>query len=143
MEESLIRRTAMQIKRVQLLKSAAADRALASVGLSMSLWAVLDSIRREPDRSSHALAEACFMTDQSFGELAKKLQQRGLVERTPGPGRIVRHRMTQAGDRLYDEATPLIAQAFAKAFSALTEIEIEALAVMLERIGSDREDHDG
>jgi DNA-binding MarR family transcriptional regulator len=64
-------------------------------------WDTLRHLHRHPDASLHDLAVLTFQTDQSFGSLATRMADRGLIERVPGPGRAVRHRLTKEGARLH------------------------------------------
>ncbi|WP_018265025.1 MarR family winged helix-turn-helix transcriptional regulator [Methylosinus sp. LW4] len=134
MIDDRLRAAALGLKRAQTAKSAAFDRSLASVGLTMALWVVLERIRANPALSTHALAEACLMTDQSVGELVSKLATRGLVERISGAGRAIRHHLTDSGRELLERAAPLLADALQSAFSELSAAEIEQLIQLLEKI---------
>ncbi len=102
MADDLLKMAALGLKRAQIAKSSAFDRRLASIGLTMALWVVLDRIRADPAQSTHALAEATLI-DQSVGELVGKLAKRGLIERVNGPGRSIRHHLTDAGCELLGE----------------------------------------
>lgn len=133
MDDSL-RLAALTLKRAQIAKSRAFDRRLASLGLTMALWIVLDRIRASPAQSTHALAKASMMTDQSVGELVSKLSERGLIRRVSGPGRSIRHHLTDAGKELLEKAQPLIAGALQSAFAGLSQAEIEQLTQLLDRI---------
>ena len=133
MHESL-RLAALSLKRAQIAKSGAFDRHLASLGLSMALWVVLDRIGANPAQSTHALATASLMTDQSVGELVSKLAKRGLIERVSGPGRSIRHHLTDAGTELLERATPLMAAALESVFAGLSHSEVEQLIHLLEKI---------
>jgi DNA-binding MarR family transcriptional regulator len=70
---------------------------MAPLGLSLVQWDTLRHLHRQPDASLHDLAVLTFQTDQSFGSLATRMAGRGLIERVPGPGRAVRHRLTKGG----------------------------------------------
>jgi DNA-binding MarR family transcriptional regulator len=133
MHDSL-RLAALSLKRAQIAKSGAFDRHLASLGLTMALWVVLDRIRANPAQSTHALANATLMTDQSVGELVSKLAKRGLIQRVTGPGRSIRHHLTDAGAELLEKAAPLMANALESAFAGLSHFEIEQLIQLLNRI---------
>jgi DNA-binding MarR family transcriptional regulator len=100
----------------------------------MALWVVLDRIRANPAQSTHALANASLMTDQSVGELVSKLAKRGLIQRVAGPGRSIRHHLTDAGTELLERAAPLMAAALESAFAGLSHSEIEQLIQLLDRI---------
>lgn len=132
--QDLLRLAAMSLKRAQIAKSGAFDRRLANLDLSMALWIVLDRIRANPAQSTHALATASLMTDQSVGELVSKLAKRGLIQRVAGPGRSIRHHLTDAGAELLEKAAPLVADALESAFAGLSHSEIEQLIQLLNRI---------
>jgi DNA-binding MarR family transcriptional regulator len=92
----------LAVKRLQWRHHREANRRLSTqVGVSLVQWDVLRRIHQSPDLSLHALAEATFQTDQSMGELAKRMIKRGLIERIDGAGRAVRHRLTDAGVAAY------------------------------------------
>jgi DNA-binding MarR family transcriptional regulator len=74
------------------------------------------------------------MTDQSFGALAIKLADQGLVSRTPGPGRVVRHEITQAGAVLLDKADGIAEQVMAESFAPLTAAERATLRNLIHRV---------
>src|SRR3954463_12687070 len=89
----------LAVKRLQWRHHREASTRLATIGLSLPQWDVLRHLRENPDASLHALAELTFQTDQSMGALATRMIDRGLLERRAGPGRAVRHRITDAGER--------------------------------------------
>jgi DNA-binding MarR family transcriptional regulator len=134
MADDLLKMAALGLKRAQIAKSSAFDRRLASIGLTMALWVVLDRIRANPAQSTHALAEATLMTDQSVGELVGKLAKRGLIERVNGPGRSIRHHLTDSGCELLERAAPLMNEALETAFAGLSRSEIEQLIRLLDKI---------
>lgn len=136
----LLKLAALSLKRAQIAKSGAFDRQLASLDLTMALWVVLDRIRANPGQSTHALANASLMTDQSVGELIAKLGKRGLIERTAGPGRAIRHHVTDAGRELLDKATPLMTAALESAFAGLSHSEVEQLIRLLRKIADPKSD---
>ncbi len=89
----------LAVKRLQWRHHREANRRLAPVGLSLVQWDVLRHLSLEPDASLHRLAKLTFQTDQAMGELAKRMVDRGLLQREAGPGRIVQHRLTDDGER--------------------------------------------
>src|SRR5215469_13608980 len=93
----------LAIKRLQNRHHRALNRALAPLGLSLVQWDTLRHLDRNPEASLHDLALLTFQTDQSFGSLATRMATAGLIERVPGPGRAVRHRLTEKGARLRAE----------------------------------------
>jgi len=130
----LLKMAALGLKRAQIAKSGAFDKRLASVGLTMAQWVVLDRIRTTPSPSTHALAAASQMTDQSVGELVGKLAKRGLIERVSGPGRAIRHHLTEAGVEALENAAPLMQESLESAFAGFSRSELEQLIQLLNRI---------
>jgi DNA-binding MarR family transcriptional regulator len=89
----------LAVKRLQWRHHREATARLAAIGLSLPQWDVLRHLGENPDASLHALAELAFQTDQSMGAMATRMIDRGLLERRPGPGRAIRHRITEAGEQ--------------------------------------------
>src|SRR5262249_28113040 len=88
------------LKRVQYRNHRALDRALAEIGTTLVQWDALRVISEQPSSAAHALAVAPFQSDQSFGTLATRLEDQGLIRRTPGRGRAVEHRLTPSGAKM-------------------------------------------
>ncbi|CAL9337695.1 MarR family winged helix-turn-helix transcriptional regulator [Streptomyces sp. enrichment culture] len=107
-------------------------RALAPLGLSLVQWDTLRHLHRRPDASLHDLAVLTFQTDQSFGTLAARMADRGLIERVPGPGRAVRHRLTDEGSRLRAEGQGAVDDVIASSFGALSATQLDQLGSLLD-----------
>ncbi|MFT3695621.1 MAG: MarR family winged helix-turn-helix transcriptional regulator [Kofleriaceae bacterium] len=122
------------VKRLQHRHHRAANKALAEHGLSIVQWDVLRHLAREPDASSHRLAELTFQTDQSFGTLATRMVDAGLIERIAGPGRVVRHRITKEGERLRGIAGKTIDKMIKKSFAGITQAELDQLGALLDKV---------
>jgi DNA-binding MarR family transcriptional regulator len=73
------------------------DAALREVGVSLVQWDALRAIDRMPGASGHDLAVVTFQSDQAFGTLANRLDDRGLIVRTSGHGRRIEHELTEEG----------------------------------------------
>lgn len=93
-----LQQVGLAVKRLQWKHHREMNRRLAPLGLSLVQWDTLRHLHAEHGASLHRLAELTFQTDQSMGELAKRMVDRGLIERVDGPGRKVRHQLTPAGD---------------------------------------------
>src|SRR5262245_19996129 len=125
----------LAVKRVQHTHHRAADAWLsADLGISLVQWDALRHIDRNPDSSLHRLAELTFQTDQSFGALAARLVRRGLVERVPGPGRALRHRLTPAGAELLCKGGALMDGVLAESFQPLSAAELATLHDLLAKL---------
>ncbi|WP_328648853.1 MarR family transcriptional regulator [Amycolatopsis sp. NBC_00348] len=124
---------ALAVKRLQYRHHRALSRALAPLGLSLVQWDTLRHLHREPDASLHDLAVLTFQTDQSFGSLATRMADRGLIERVPGPGRAVRHRLTEEGERLRAEGQHLADGVVGSSFGDLSAAQLDQLGGLLDR----------
>jgi DNA-binding MarR family transcriptional regulator len=122
----------LAVKRLQHRHHRAAGRALAPLGLSLVQWDALRHLHIKPDASLHDLAVLTFQTDQSFGSLAARMAERGLIERVPGPGRAVRHQLTEEGARLRAEGQIVVDAVTATSFSALTPDQLDQLGALLD-----------
>ncbi|MCP2246550.1 MarR family winged helix-turn-helix transcriptional regulator [Lentzea aerocolonigenes] len=122
---------ALSVKRLQHRHHRALSQALAPLGLSLVQWDTLRHLHRQPDASLHDLAVLTFQTDQSFGSLAVRMAERGLIERVQGPGRAVRHRLTEEGARLRAEGQDLVDGVVESSFSALSAEELDQLGDLL------------
>jgi DNA-binding MarR family transcriptional regulator len=123
----------LAVKRLQYRHHRALSRALAPLGLSLVQWDTLRHLHREPDASLHDLAVLTFQTDQSFGSLAARMAERGLIERVPGPGRAVRHRLTEEGARLRAEGQGLVDAVAESSFRDLSAAQLDQLGELLDR----------
>jgi DNA-binding MarR family transcriptional regulator len=122
---------ALLVKRLQHRHHRALSAALADLDISLVQWDTLRHLHRNPDASLHDLALLTFQTDQSFGSLAARMADRGLIERVPGPGRAVRHRLTERGDRLRAAGQDRADRVIGESFAALTDDQIDQLGDLL------------
>jgi len=122
----------LAVKRLQHRHHRALSRALAPLGLSLVQWDTLRHLHSNPDASLHALAVLTFQTDQSFGSLATRMVDRGLIERVPGPGRAVRHRLTEEGERLRVAGQELADGVVDVSFENLSAEQLDQLGDLLD-----------
>ncbi|MGZ0153031.1 MarR family winged helix-turn-helix transcriptional regulator [Kribbella sp. WER1] len=129
---------ALAVKRLQYRHHRALSRALAPLGLSLVQWDTLRHLHRTPDASLHDLAVLTFQTDQSFGSLATRMADRGLIERIPGPGRAVKHRLTAKGEELRADGQDAVDAVFTTSFDTLTPAQLDQLGTLLDTaLGAD------
>ncbi len=115
------------LKRAQYRNHRTMDAALQDAGVSLVQWDALRAIDQAPGASAHELAVATFQSDQSFGTLAGRLIDRGLVERAPGRGRRVEHTLTEAGADTLAAGRRVVAAELPKLFAPLDEPQRAAL----------------
>ncbi|MFF2549384.1 MarR family winged helix-turn-helix transcriptional regulator [Nocardia sp. NPDC058058] len=124
------------IKQAQYRHHRALDNALTGVGSTLAQWDALRAIDRMPGSTARALAEETFQSEQSFGTLANRLLARGLIERAPGRGRAIEHRLTPAGEHTLAAANRVADAVLAESFAALSAAERTTLRGLLERVGT-------
>jgi len=122
----------LAVKRLQHRHHRALNRVLAPLGLSLVQWDTLRHLDLNPDASLHDLAVLTFQTDQSFGSLATRMAAGGLIERVPGPGRAVKHRLTDKGARLRAEGQAAVDAVLESSFSHLTPAQLDQLGELLD-----------
>lgn len=122
---------ALAVKRLQYRHHRALSHALAPLGLSLVQWDTLRHLHQRPDASLHDLAVLTFQTDQSFGSLAVRMADRGLIERIPGPGRAVRHRLTEEGERLRAAGQKAADALTESSFGSLSDDQLDQLGDLL------------
>ncbi|MEV0406574.1 MarR family winged helix-turn-helix transcriptional regulator [Actinoallomurus sp. NPDC050550] len=123
---------ALAVKRLQYRHHRALNRALAPLGLSLVQWDTLRHLHRQPDASLHDLAVLTFQTDQSFGSLAARMADRSLIERVPGPGRAVKHRLTEKGERLRAAGQDAVDAVFESSFPNLSAAQLDQIGELLD-----------
>ncbi len=124
----------LSVKRLQMRHHRALDAALAELDITLVQWDALRHLDQNPDASLHDLAQLTFQTDQSFGALAGRLIERGLIERVPGPGRAVHHRLTEKGRALRVAGGRIVDGVVARSFASLTPDELQTFDTLLSRL---------
>jgi DNA-binding MarR family transcriptional regulator len=124
----------LSVKRLQIRHHRRSDERLVPLGISLVQWDALRHLHENPDASLHDLAQLTFQTDQSFGTLAARMIDRGLIERVPGPGRAVRHRLTDKGEDLRKKAGAIVRGVLTESFAPLSAEERETFGDLLARL---------
>jgi DNA-binding MarR family transcriptional regulator len=124
----------LMVKRLQARHHKAADAALRPLGITLVQWDVLRHLHENQGASLHELAQLTFQTDQAMGTLAGRSEARGFIERVPGPGRAVRHRLTDAGERLRAEGTEVLQEVLAESFAPLSPQERASFERLLVKL---------
>ncbi|PBC75433.1 DNA-binding MarR family transcriptional regulator [Streptomyces sp. TLI_235] len=122
------------VKQVQYRQHRALETGLAAVGTTLAQWDALRAVGRLPGASARTLAAETFQTEQAFGTLAGRLVAQGLIERTPGHGRRIEHRLTPAGERMLEAGHTVAEQVLADCFAALPAEDRAALLGLLRRL---------
>jgi DNA-binding MarR family transcriptional regulator len=129
-----VEEVALAVKRVQHRHHQALSAALADLGISLAQWDTLRHLHEHPAASLHDLALLTFQTDQSFGTLAARMAERGLIERVPAPGRAIRHRITDKGEAVRGEGARRVSEVFARSFAGLDAAQVDKLGALLELV---------
>src|SRR3954463_11386203 len=124
----------LSVKRLQWRHHREANTALAPLGVSLVQWDTLRHLHAHPDASLHDLAQLTFQTDQSFGTLATRMADRGLIERVPGRGRAIRHRLTAKGEEIRAAGQARVTTALQQSFAGLDDAQIDQLGALHELV---------
>jgi DNA-binding MarR family transcriptional regulator len=124
----------LSVKRVQHRHHRALNSALTELGVSLIQWDALRHLRDNPDASLHTLAQLTFQTDQSFGELALRMVERGLIERKPSAGRAVKHGLTARGRELLEQGDEVVNRTLSASFAPLSPRQLDQLGQLLESL---------
>jgi DNA-binding MarR family transcriptional regulator len=125
------------IKRAQYRNHRSMDGALRPVGISLVQWDALRAVARQPHASGHDLAVATFQSDQAFGTLATRLQERGLITRAAGHGRRLEHSLTAAGEAALEAGQEVAAEILRELFTPLSEADRSTLEAALRKLLQD------
>src|SRR3954452_9516818 len=125
---------AMMLRRGQLRKQKGCEAALAPGGVKVPQWGMLYAVATEPDSSTHALALFIGQSDQSAGAVVARLEQRGLLERRPGVGKAILHRITPDGEKLVRRCNTLVEDVMTQLLAGLSDRSLRALRTSLQSI---------
>ena len=138
-----INEVALSVKRVQHRHHRALTTLLADLGVSLVQWDTLRHLHQHPEASLHDLAQLTFQTDQSFGTLAARMVDRGLIERVAAPGRAIRHRITAKGETIRSEGQRRVNALLQRSFAALSPNQVNQLGALLEKVLGQPLDREG
>lgn len=122
------------VKQVQYRHHRALDGRLAAAGTTLAQWDALRAIARTPGASARDLAAATFQSEQSFGTLAGRLAAQGLIDRTPGRGRRIEHRLMPTGEATLEAGRRIADDVLSAAFAPLSADERATLLGLLNRL---------
>lgn len=133
-----LREIGRSVKRLQMRHHRAANAGLARLDISIVQWDALRCLDENPDASLHDLAQLTFQSDQAFGTLATRMIERGLIERLAGPGRAVRHRLTDEGRKLRRAGDKILDRVLTESFAPLGPKQLASFdELLLLLLGND------
>jgi DNA-binding MarR family transcriptional regulator len=112
----------------------ACEAALAQVGMTLPQWGMLYTVAAEPDSSTHALALCTGQSDQAAGAVIARLERRGLLERRPGFGKAILHRLTPDGGELARRCEAIVEDVMTRLLSDLDDQALRRLRTSLRSI---------
>jgi DNA-binding MarR family transcriptional regulator len=127
----------LAVKRLQWRHHREANTRLAALGLSLAQWDVLRHLHDQPEASLHTLALLTFQTDQSMGSLATRMIDRGLLRRLNGPGRAVRHEITDVGEDVREKGSGILDEVLEETVGQLSDRERATLEKLLRKATPD------
>lgn len=125
------------LKRAQQAMRLHMDRQLRDIGLSAPQYSVMASLEAEPGASNARLARRTFVTPQTMQAMLVKLEQAGLITRTPDAdhGRIQRTELTDTGRAALTKAHLAVSQSEQLARDAATPETIAILTRIAKALG--------
>jgi DNA-binding MarR family transcriptional regulator len=121
------------VKKLQQRQHRRLDSALREVGTSLAHWDALKAIAHNPGATAHELAFQTFQTDQSFGGLATRMMEAGLIERRPGFGRAIVHQLTSAGEAMLATGNKVSNELLTEMYKSLDPDERHLLMKLIEK----------
>jgi MarR family transcriptional regulator, lower aerobic nicotinate degradation pathway regulator len=132
------------LKRAELAVRGCAEVCLAQFGLTPTQFLLLFRLRESENVSSADLARTIGVRPQSIVDLIRPLEKEGWITRREAPEhrRILRIRLSAAGERLLDRAIPAARQLEEELFSVLSDRENDALRGTLTRLVESAQAHE-
>jgi DNA-binding MarR family transcriptional regulator len=130
-----LREIGLAVKRLQMRHHRRINTALAELDISLAQWDAMRHVDENPHASLHALAMLTFQSDQSFGTLANRMIDAGLIDRVPGPGRAVHHKLTERGRALRRHGDKIVDRVLAQSFAPLGPRQLATFDHLLARLG--------
>ncbi|WP_168216857.1 MarR family winged helix-turn-helix transcriptional regulator [Cellulomonas sp. Y8] len=114
------------------------DEALRPLGLTVSQYACLSTLRAEPGITGSELARRTFVSRQSMNVLVQGMERQGLVERAaePGPRRERAVAATRAGTAALAEAEARVAGVMERMLGGL---DAAGRAALRDALGASRD----
>ncbi len=125
--------TWMRLARVFQKVDRASAEHLRAWGLSVAQFDLLAQVGSSEGITQQELADKLLVTKGNICQLLDRLEQRGLIRRRQ-EGRVNHLFLTDAGQRLYDEAVPVQEGLIAEQFAALAPEEQNQLLALLRKL---------
>ena len=124
------------LNRTGLRIASAFSRELGRFDLNLQMWRVLAALWHEGDQRMGRLAEITSIDGSTLSRLVGAMQAKGLVERdrSDADARIVSVSATVNGRALTERLIPLALATEHKALAGLSQAEIAALKLTLQRV---------
>jgi DNA-binding MarR family transcriptional regulator len=124
------------LKEVQQLLRNKMDRALASINLTTSQYAVLAELEQFPGLSNADLARKSFVTPQTMNLIVQKLEDRRLLQRavSESHGRVLKIVITAKGLELLSSAHEQVFMVEREVFGKLTRQRTAMLGDILREL---------
>jgi DNA-binding MarR family transcriptional regulator len=112
------------------------DERVRGMGVTRPQWQVLNLLKLHSGSNQGALAELLEVEPITLGRMIDRLQEAGLVERRADPAdrRAWRIHLTGKGEDLLERLMPSARDTLAFALDGIGQAELEAMAVVLERM---------
>ncbi len=121
---------------IQIKTQRIAERELKTVGITYSQFGVLTAIAERDGRTQRELAERLETDANTAMVVCDSLEKKGFAERRPDPSdrRVWRISMTQAGTKVFADASAIVRSLYRPLTRIAPEAEIARALPLLERI---------
>jgi DNA-binding MarR family transcriptional regulator len=124
----------LSIKRVQHHNHREINKRLGTLDIGLVQWDTLRHVLEQPSATMHDLALLTFQSDQAFGTLANRMQNRGLIRKNNGRGRAITLSLTTKGIELQRLGSDIVGQVLTETFAPLSKLQMETLITLLDQI---------
>lgn len=105
-------------------------------GLNITEFSVLEVLYHKGQQTIQQIGSSILVSSSSMTYVIDKLEQRGLIKRSPCPSdrRVIHVTLTESGTELMEQIMPVHHEMVDSMFESLTQDEAEELAELLKKI---------
>lgn len=128
----------MEVGRTHLKVHRVLNLLLSELDLSLAQHEILVALRNRPGQTQQELSNRLMLVKSNASALIRKLEVRGLVQRTPDPddSRNKRVRLTRAGQALVRKSFAVQNRVIAAMADVISDAELDQMQAVMMRVGA-------